>query len=70
MRSGKPFVAPHRRSHRYLSYISRLLAIMAYSQYSVEDEISIFFAKTSTTRPDCDVRAEELVSGKATRVDV
>lgn len=43
---------------------------MAYSQYSVDDEISNFFAKTSASRPDCDARAEELVGGKATPVDV
>lgn len=43
---------------------------MTYSQYSVEGEISNFFAKTSATRLDCDARAEELVGGNATRVDV
>ncbi|KAF9766949.1 hypothetical protein IL306_000545 [Fusarium sp. DS 682] len=43
---------------------------MEYSQYSVEDEISNFFAKTSASRPDCDARAEELVGGMATPVNV
>ncbi|OAA34770.1 Protein kinase-like domain protein [Metarhizium rileyi] len=43
---------------------------MVYSQYSVEDEISNFFAKTSACRSDCDARAEELVGGRATAVDV
>jgi hypothetical protein len=43
---------------------------MVYSQYSVEDEISNFFAKTSACRSKCDARAEELVGGKATTIDV
>ncbi|KAF4454064.1 Protein kinase-like domain protein [Fusarium austroafricanum] len=46
------------------------LAAMECSLYSMEDEISNFFAKTSASRAECDERAEELVGGKATPVKV
>lgn len=40
------------------------------SQYSVDAEISSFFAKTSATRLGCDTRAMQLVGGKTVPVDV
>ncbi|EFY87347.1 hypothetical protein J3459_015844 [Metarhizium acridum] len=43
---------------------------MTYSEYSVEDEIFTFFRKTSACRSECDARAEELVGGTATTIDV
>lgn len=48
----------------------RKFHLMAYAEYSVEDEILTFFAKTSACRSDCDARAEELVGGRATTLDV
>ncbi|KJZ75909.1 hypothetical protein HIM_04733 [Hirsutella minnesotensis 3608] len=43
---------------------------MDYPKYSAEREISNFFAKASTCRQACDARAEELVGGQATPVDI
>lgn len=43
---------------------------MVYSEYSIDDTLSSFFAKTSATRPDCDARAELLVGGKATAIQI
>lgn len=40
---------------------------MTYTLYS-EAEIPKFFAQTSATRPDCNMRAEELIDGHATPV--
>ena len=42
----------------------------ASSEYSVDAEIRNFFAKTSTTRLECDTRAIQLVGGTAVPVDV
>lgn len=41
-----------------------------YSEYSVDEEIEVFFEKTSATRAACDVRARELVGGEGVPVDV
>ncbi|UNI23523.1 hypothetical protein JDV02_009342 [Purpureocillium takamizusanense] len=43
---------------------------MAYSEYSLDDELVTFFAKTTANRSSCDARAEELVGGKAIPVAV
>nr|POE55628.1 hypothetical protein CFP56_77557 [Quercus suber] len=34
-----------------------------YDEYNVEEEIEVFFAKTSVTRSTCDLRTKELVGG-------
>lgn len=44
--------------------------VMAYPQYSLDEELANFFAKTTANRSACDARAEELVGGKATPVAV
>ena len=40
------------------------------AEYSVNDEIASFFAKTSATRSQCDARATELTGGKAVPIEV
>lgn len=40
------------------------------TEYSVNNEISTFFTKSSATRSDCDARAIELTSGSAVPIEV
>lgn len=46
------------------------MTVEMYPEYSVDEEIDSFFAKTSATRVACDARAEELTGGKAVAINV